>query len=173
MTTIRLQLSEFAPVFQRLGPRLVTAAKRGALRGALRAVSTLQRATGQASPANPGMKGEGGAVNTGHYKRAWKAEQLPDGARVYNQAPYAAVIEHGRRPGTFPPLKQIERWAQRRMGLTPKEAKAAAYPIARAIARRGLQGRKVMTNVQPQIERDFLEEVRKELERELARGPTV
>ncbi len=174
MTTIKLQLGELAPVFQRMGPRAVAAAKRGALRGALRAVSTLQRAVGQAPPANPAQKGVGGALNTGHYKRSWKAEQLPDGARVYNTAPYAGVIEHGRREGSaFPPLKEIERWAQRRLGLNPKEAKAAAFPIARAIAKRGLLARKVMGNAQAQVEKDFLEEVRKELDRELARGPVV
>lgn len=174
MTTIKLQLEELAPVFKRMGPRAVAAAKRGALRGALRAVSTLQRATGLAPPANPNRIGVGGAVNTAHYKRSWKAEQLPDGARVHNSAPYAAVIEHGRREGSaFPPLKEIERWAQRRMGLNAKEAKAAAYPIARAIAKRGLLARKVMGNAQAEIEKGFLEEVRKELERELVRGPTV
>jgi hypothetical protein len=173
MTTVHLKLEELAPVFRRMGARTVAAAKRGALRGALRAVSTLQRATSMATPANPKQIGVGGAVNTAHYKRSWKAEQLPDGARVYNSAPYAGVIEHGRRAGSFPPLREIERWAQRRMGLNPKEAKAAAFPIARAIARRGLLARKVMGNAQAEIEQGFLEEVRKELERELARGPVV
>lgn len=174
MTTVHLKLEDLAPVYKRMGPRAVAAAKRGALRGALRAVSTLQRATGMALPANPGQVGVGGALNTGHYKRSWKAEKLPDGARVHNSAPYAGVIEHGRRAGSaFPPLKEIERWAQRRMGLNPKEAKAAAFPIARAIARRGLIARKVLGNAQAEIEKGFLEEVKKELERELARGPVV
>lgn len=174
MTTVHLKLEELAPVFQRMGARAVAAARRGALRGALRAVVTLQKATGQAPPANPGMRGVGGAVNTAHYKRSWKAEQLPDGARVYNSAPYASVIEEGRRANSaFPPLKEIERWAQRRLGLSAKEAKAAAYPIARAIAKRGLLARKVMGNAQAEVEKGFLEEVRKELDRELARGPVV
>jgi hypothetical protein len=171
MTSVTLKLSELVPAYKNLIPAQFKAARRGALRGALRAVSTLIIATGKAGSANPGHKGEGGAVNTGHYKRSWKAEATPEGARVYNTAPYAGVIEHGRRPGSsFPPLKLIERWAQRRLGLTPKEAKAAAFPIARAIAKRGLAGRKVMTNALPKVEKDFIEEVEKELKAELAKG---
>jgi len=170
MTTVKLTLSELVPAYKNLAAGQFKAARRGAIRGALRAVSTLILATGKAGSANPGHTGEGGAVNTGHYKRSWKHEALPDGARVYNLAPYASIIEHGRRPGKFPPISMIEKWAQRRLGLTPKEAKAAAFPIARAIAKRGLVGRKVMTNVLPKIEKDFLEEVEKELAKELAKG---
>ena len=144
---------------------------RGARRGALHAVSTLQRATGTASPANPAGRGTGGAVNTGHYKRAWKWEMEPDGARVHNVAPYASVIEEGRRAGSrFPPTTAIKEWAQRRLGLSEKEAKAAAYPIARAIARRGLVGRKVLGKALPKIEEDFIQGVLKELEKEMTRG---
>jgi hypothetical protein len=170
MTTVTLKLSELAPAYRNLGAGQVKAARRGAIKGALRAVQTLVQATGQAGPANPGNKGSGGAVNTGHYKRSWKWEALSDGARVYNTAPYASIIEMGRRPGRFPPITLIQKWAQRRLGLSLKEAKAAAFPIARAIAKRGLIGRKVMANAMPKVEKDFLEEVEKELAKELAKG---
>jgi len=171
MTSVTLSLKDLGTSYKVIGTGMVNAAKRGALRGALRAVSTLVIATGQASPANPGNKGQGGAVNTGHYKRSWKAERMSDGARVHNTAPYASVIESGRRAGSaFPPIKLIERWAQRRLGLSPKEAKAAAFPIARAIAKRGLKGRKVMEKALPKIEQDFLVEVEAELALELAKG---
>jgi hypothetical protein len=159
MTTVTLKLSELAPAYRNLGAGQVKAARRGAIKGALRAVQTLVAATGKA-----------GAVNTGHYKRSWKWEALSDGARVYNSAPYASIIELGRRPGRFPPISLIQRWAQRRLGLSLKEAKAAAFPIARAIAKRGIAGRKVMTDAMPKVEKDFLEEVEKELAKELAKG---
>lgn len=169
-TVIRLDPKQLADWYRRLGKSLPAAARRGAIRGALRAVQTLQKATGTAPPANPNGVGVGGAVNTGYYKRAWKHEALPDGARVYNAAPYAGVIEHGRRIGRTPPLDAIQDWAQRRLGLSRKEAKRAAFPIARAIAKRGLVARKVLENSLPGIEKDFIAEVQKELETTFLRG---
>lgn len=46
---------------------------------------------------------------------------------------YALYLDSGRKPGKMPPLREIMRWA-RRKGL-PIES---AYPIAKAIAKRGL-----------------------------------
>jgi hypothetical protein len=170
MTTIRLSLKDFPASYRQLGPRLNEAALRGAMRGAHHAVATLQRATSAAGPANPQGVGTGGAVNTGHYKRAWKAERLSDGARVYNVAPYASVIEHGRRAGTkMPPKEVITRWIQRRLGKPLKEARAMAFVVQRAIAKRGLVGRKVMTNAQFDIMQDFYQDLVAELDREMAR----
>lgn len=167
--TLKLKPDQFLSYMVRLQDRFPRAAMRGAMRGALRAVLELQRRTSLAPPANPQQVGGGGAFNTGHYKRSWKAVPTSSGADVLNTAGYAAVIEHGRRPGSrFPPLGAIQAWARRRLGLSQSEAKAAAFPIARAIARRGLVGRKVLTNSIPQIEAWFLDAVQKELERELA-----
>lgn len=167
-TVINIKLADLPAQFRKLGKRLPVACRRGALRGALRAVQTLQRATGLVPPASP--YGATGAVNTGFYKRAWKYEATPDGARVFNAANYAAVIEYGRRPGRFPPSAAIVDWAQRRLGLTREQAKAAAFPIARAIAKRGLQPRRTMTDKLPDIEKQFFEELVKELDRELSGG---
>jgi len=166
-TVMRLSLADLAGWYKLLGPRLNKAARRGAIRGAFRALSTVQRAVGKAPPANPAGIGTGGAFNTGYYKRAWKAEGTTYGARLYNAAKYAGVIEKGRRPGTFPPTTAIRDWAQRRLGLTREEAQRAAFPIARAIAKRGLMARNVMADQIPTIEKDFTVEVEKELNREL------
>lgn len=164
---MRMSMEELVKWYAQLGDRTVVAARRGCVRGAQRAVQTLQRATGRAPPANPAQLGVGGAVNTGHYKRSWKMEALSDGARVYNDAPYAGVIEDGRRVGKFPPITPIQDWAQRRLGLSREEARKAAFPIARAIARRGLLARKVLTNKLPDIEKDAVTEIVAELDREL------
>ena len=60
--------------------------------------------------------------------------------QVISPLPYAIVqMETGRRAGApFPPLDAIALWAQRKLGLPEAQAKRAAYPIARAIAQRGL-----------------------------------
>lgn len=166
-----IALSRLPGKYKALGPGLVAAAVRGVRRGGFRAVSMLQQFTGQAPPANPSGVGQGGAVNTGAYKRAWKMEPLPDGARVHNASPYAGVVEYGRRPGRFPPLLEVERWARRRLGLSPKEARRAAFPIARAIASRGLLPRLVLTGPQnaAALSKAFDEEIAKELDAALAK----
>jgi hypothetical protein len=53
-------------------------------------------------------------VDRGTYRRGFKAADLPDGAVLYNHALYAAVLEFGRRPGKFPPLRAIEEWVARK-----------------------------------------------------------
>lgn len=168
--TIKLDWSELGGAYLKLGSRLKDAVMRGAARGAMRAVKTLQQATSHAPPANPNGIGSGGAVNTGFFKKAWKWEAVADGARVYNDAAYAGIVEGGRRAGSrFPPLETIEVWARRRLGLSKKEAKQAAFPIARAIARRGLKGRKILSASSPKIEKDFLEEIHAEIDKEMAK----
>ncbi len=152
---------QFAEQAKKLGPNFVKAARKGALAGAYRAIPIIHKAVGAAPPANPAGIGVGGAVNTGHYKRAWKAERTAEGARVYNQASYASIIESGRRPGKMPPIETIVRWAMRRMSITEKKARRIAFPIALAIKKRGLIGRKVLTNAQPLIYQAFFAEVEK------------
>lgn len=170
-TTINIPMSAYPDYLKRLGPRMVVAAKRGALRAALRAQQHLVHETSTATPANPQQVGTGGAVNYGTFKRSWRSGKTDAGARVYNLAPYAGVIESGRRSGKFPPLRFIAQWAQRRLGLSAEEAKRAAYPIARAIANRGLVARNILANAQQDIIVFALEEVKKELDRELRRKP--
>ena len=154
----------FAEQAKKLGPNFIKAARKGALAGAYRAIPIIHKAVGAAPPANPRGIGVGGAVNTGFYKRAWKAERTAEGARVYNTAPYASIIESGRRPGKMPPLETIVRWAMRRMTISEKEARRIAYPIALAIKKRGLTGRKVLKRAQPLIYQAFTQEVRKAID---------
>lgn len=166
-----IPLSKLPGQYKALGAAMKTAAVKGVRRGAFRAVAMLHQFTGQAPPANPGGIGSGGAVNTAFYKRAWKQQALPDGARVYNAAPYAGVIEYGRRPGSFPPKEPIVRWIQRRLGKSEKEARRLSFIVRRAIAVRGLLPRLVLTGAQNQaaIRKAFNDEVIKELDLALAK----
>jgi len=158
--------SQWTSGLRTLGPRMVHAAKRGALSGALRSIAEVQKAT-RTAPSASGGSGEGGAVNTGTYLRSWRARPTERGSILENRAPYAGVIELGRRRGAFPPSEAIARWAQRRLGLSREEALRAAFPIARAIANRGLQARNVMTGVLDRmsgiVSTEIAREVRKEL----------
>jgi hypothetical protein len=164
-------VKELAPQFRKLAKQMPDAARRGALVGALRARALLIKATGLAPPANQDSVGVGGAVNTGFYRNSWKAEATPDGAHVFNDAKYAGVIEYGRRKNSrFPPVAVIQNWAMRRMGLSAKEAKRAAFPIARAIAKRGLLARRVLTDSVDTITEFFIEAVEKSLKAALKKA---
>ena len=54
-------------------------------------------------------------------------------------AVYGAPVEYGTR-AHFPPIKPILFWVEKKLGLMGKEAKSAAFCIARAISRRGTKG---------------------------------
>lgn len=47
-------------------------------------------------------------------------------------------VEHGRKPGKFPPRASIELWVRRKLGVSDdREVQAVGFLVARAIARRG------------------------------------
>ena len=71
------------------------------------------------------------AVDLGGYKLAWRATRIPRGAAVDNTAPYAPVLEYGRRPGRpGPPLQPIIAWANRKL----RGDIRGQYRVAKAIA---------------------------------------
>lgn len=52
----------------------------------------------------------------GGYKSAWYAKKIRNGAEYGNTAPYAGVLEHGRRPGaTPPPIEPIRAWVRKKL----------------------------------------------------------
>ncbi len=65
---------------------------------------------------------------------------------------YARAVEYGRRPGKRPPTASLRGWARRKTGSADN-----AYPVARAIGRRG-------TRPQPFLE-PALEAKRGEIQR--------
>ncbi len=59
--------------------------------------------------------------------------------RVGSPLGYATAVELGAKPH-MPPVAPLEHWAQARLGLRGKEARQAAWAIARKIARVGTEG---------------------------------
>jgi hypothetical protein len=70
-----------------------------------------------------------------------KLEMRGEGAwgMVGTPAIYGESLEYGTRPH-FPPIKPILFWVEKKLGLSGKEAKSAAFCIARAISKRGTKG---------------------------------
>ena len=66
------------------------------------------------------------------------------------------VLEYGRRPGKFPPVEPLERWA-----LQHGMDRGMGYVIARNIARRGTKkyrqgGPKQISNIEERFNRDIM-----------------
>lgn len=96
-------------------------------------------------------------VDRGTYRRSFRFDDVKDGAVIYNFAPYAPVLEYGRRPGQkAPPIAAIAAWIERK-GIAAQfgprqrgaggraaamrrkaQVRALAYVIARQIKRRGM-----------------------------------
>lgn len=141
---VSVPFGQLGPLLLKLGTRAEGAYKRGLLSAAMRARTIMDAAVKTAPPASP--RGSVGAFNTGYYARAWKVERTENGVHIYNLAPYAGVIEYGRRPGARPPPKKVMvKYAQRKLGLSAKEARRVGFLMARAIGRRGLAPRRVLT----------------------------
>lgn len=164
MPVVKIDMKQFVEQTKRMTEELIPTAIEGAYLAALRGVDIMQRRTREAPPANPAGKGSGGAVDRGAsgFLGRWKAEQLSYGARTYNDSPYGPVIEHGRAAGKKPPPSDvIARWLQRRLGMSESEARSAAFPVARAIGKRGLVGRKIAAGGQEEISEAAIEEIEK------------
>ena len=133
-------------------PTVQDAAKAGLLAAALRGRDLVVRETGKQRK-----------VDTGRFRTSWKAERTRDGAVLLNSAPYAAVIEGGRRAGArMPPVGPIEAWARR------KGIDADPWAIARAISRRGIPGVFILRDAIPKVQKFVDAEVRREVLRVLA-----
>ena len=75
-----------------------------------------------------------------------------------NANPYLRYVDQGRRPGKFPPIQAIRRWVNVR-GLPAR----ATFPIARAIAQRGIPATNVVNRSIDLTEAEFLPEYEQNL----------
>lgn len=165
MTVLVFDPSQFEKFWSDIN--LLDVVKRGIHSGAMRVIPLLQDGGRHAIPAS--QNGAYGAFNTGRYVGGWQVDRMSWGSVVYNRMPYSSVIEEGRRAGSSaPPKEAIEKWALRRLGLSKDAAKQAAWPIARAIGRRGLRPRKVMSD--PATKQRIYSVVKDEIRREISRA---
>lgn len=110
-------------------------------------------------------------VDRGTYRRSFRFDDIPLGATAYNFAPYAAIIEEGRRPGQRPPpIGPIIEWVKRKgigrqygpnqagkrkvsRALSDREARGIAFVIARAIGKRGVPAHHILEAAAVEIDR--------------------
>lgn len=63
--------------------------------------------------------------------------------RIFSSLPQAAVMDEGRRPGSpvnRAGIEALTSWAERKLGVTGKEAVSAAFAIAATIRAKGMTG---------------------------------
>ena len=104
-----------------------------------------------------------GLVDLGLYKNSWIAAPIfgPEGgAEIRNDAPYAGVIELGRRPGRpGPPFEPILRWVESKLvrngEIEPEEAFDVAHAIRASIHVKGTPGRHVLGGIRPKVSRFY------------------
>ncbi len=111
-------------------------------------------------------------VVTGTTRRGYQQQVVTYGnvttTRVASNQASAAVAERGRRRGAkMPPVRALIPWVKKRWGLEGKEARRAAYVLARKIAREGIPARPVLKpalrNSRPAIRRIFVARIREAL----------
>lgn len=167
-----MSLNDFRKYLQQLRNNLVGhkgAAVRGIHSGVMKSIPVVHQATMNAPPAS--LNGSKGAFNTGAYLQGWQYELHATGGRVYNSRRHAPIIEDGRRRGAKrPPVREIELWAKRKLGLRGKQLQSAKYAIANAIAKRGLRPRRVLRSSEGDIRRVVMEEIRFEVRAALRAG---
>lgn len=151
----KIPIKSLAPYLRKLGAGAQRAFHTGLQAGGQHVVAEMQRRTAAA-----------GVFNLGGYRRGWKFS-IQDGALwVFNDAPYSGVIEEGRRRGArMPPPDVIMKWARRKLMLSPKEAKAAAFPLARAISEKGIKGKHLLRAAMPTLTQMVLTDVTAALKR--------
>lgn len=163
----KMTLKDFRQYVKKLKSTLTGAESvvvKGIHSGVMRSLSIVHKSVDNAPPASD--NGKIGAFDTGGYKLRWHWYLTRTGGGLRNSHPAADVIERGRRRNRKrPPLKVIKAWSRRRLGLSEAEAETAKYAIANAIAKRGLRGRKVLTNstTHDKITKAVMDEVRAEV----------
>ena len=76
--------------------------------------------------------------DTGSLERAWRVKADKD-VELVNEMPYAGVVERGAKPHGVDEnaIASITDWAQRKIGLSEKEAQGLAFGLAKKIGEKG------------------------------------
>ncbi len=132
IATRTVSLEQWADKIAKLPGKIDDVLERGLKAAGLHAQAVLVRASDVAH-------------DTGSYARAWKFTTTPRSLTIVNEMVYSGVIEGGRRAGARqPPLPAIQAWVHRKLGVSAAEERSVAFVIARAIGRRGIQGKHVL-----------------------------
>ena len=85
-----------------------------------------------------------GSVVTGNLRASGKVQKVDDKtldvgffSSDARDKGYASYVEHGRKPGKMPPPDILEAWAYKKFRLSHKEARSAAWALARSISKKG------------------------------------
>ena len=85
-----------------------------------------------------------GSVVTGNLRASGKIQKVDDKtldvgffSSDARDKGYASYVEYGRKPGKMPPPDILEAWAYKKFRLSHKEARSAAWALARSIAKKG------------------------------------
>jgi hypothetical protein len=110
-----------------------------------------------------------GLVDQGLYKRAWQSGLIPRGAHLYNDAPYAGVLEYGRRPGSMPPSDPIREWVIRKLvangKVEPEDIEQAVYLIRWKIYQKGTKPHFILRDVYHKLYSYLSDAIVRELQR--------
>lgn len=154
-------LKEAGVELDEMGRRIKTAAKKGLLSAAHRAVQTI------VSEIIPGLVPQ--PVDRGFYRAGWRAEKTKKGAAIVNNQPHAVFIEYGVRAANVKPgramIAALTQWA-RRKGF--EEPERAAWAIANKMRQRGIWGQKglgVLALLEARLPAIIREEVAREIEK--------
>ncbi len=148
MSTVRCDIEDLGKTLEALAKKAKPAVSSALTSAALLLrVAVTQRA--MTTKSDRGFAG----FNTGYYARAWKTQKVVDSGdladsyiRIFNQAPYAGVIEYGRREGKMPPSSALVPWVRRKLGVSAKKAPGVAFAVAKKIGARTIAGRHIITD---------------------------
>ena len=88
-----------------------------------------------------------GSVVTGNLRASGKVQKVDDKTLDVgffssdSDKGYASYVEYGRKPGKMPPPDILEAWANKKFRLSHKDARSAAWALARSIAKKGTKAR--------------------------------
>lgn len=96
---------------------------------------------------------EDGSIDTGFLLRSSPGPiKQGEGYLIHYNAPYADVIDKGRRPGTGVPVEELISWVRRKLKVkNEKEAKRVAFLISQKIKSRGIKGTEFFTRAVEQV----------------------
>lgn len=151
-----MNFGEFADWVANYGKGFGDACARGIRKAAPKIIRELKAAARRVRPK---------LQNTEAFINGWKSYDIPDGVAVFNATPEAVWIERGRTAGPVngEGIAALAEWAQRVLGLDEKEAKSAAFAIAKKLEEEGYKPRHFLHRRLPKLKYILLQTIASEL----------